>query len=133
MRVLDSNGREVVWRLKGFEVRADDATPRSGLHLRARAVIKGLFATDLVYEEVPLPNSRQRFDFLVPARKLAVEVQGRQHYEPSSYMHGGLRGFHKSRARDRRKASFCEANGITLIEFRHDQTDEQWRDLLLDG
>lgn len=33
------------------------------------------------YQEYPLNNSKQRFDFFLPEYNMAIEYNGRQHYE----------------------------------------------------
>jgi hypothetical protein len=133
MRVIDLRGREVSWNLKGYEVRRDDDTPVSSLHLRAREVIRDAYPTDRILEEVEIPGTRMRADFFVPSRWTMFEVQGSQHFEHSAHLHGSYGGFVEARRRDRRKVRFCELNDITLIELRYDESDEQWRRKILDA
>lgn len=68
-------------------------------------------------------------DFILPSRKLAVEVQGRQHATYVPHLHGSKAGFAKSQLRDRNKRAFFELNGITLVTLDDDRTDG-WRDAL---
>lgn len=103
--------------------------PCSSLHLRARRVLAQLFPLDRIYEEVTLPGCPTTLyaDFLVPLRRLVVEVQGRQHEEFVPHFHHQDRlNFLRGQSRDRRKREFCELNGITLIALSHEETDEQW-------
>lgn len=128
MKVTDLDGREVTWSLRGYEVKANDKTPRSKPHLRAREIIKRLFPTDLLYEEVFLPNSQMRLDFYVPGRDLAVEVQGKQHDEYTPHFHGPPANYINALKRDRKKKEFCEMNGIDLIYLMDGESDEVWRE-----
>ena len=60
----------------------------------------------------------QSLDVYVPALKLAIEYQGRQHFEPIDFF-GGEAGFQNTKMRDKKKADLCSENGITLVYFRH--------------
>ena len=56
------------------------------------------------------------FDFLLPARKIAIEVNGKQHYEPIDYF-GGIKTFKKQQINDDIKRNYCKENNILLIEI----------------
>lgn len=129
MRVRLSNGREVAWNLRGYEVDLDDASG-SGPHRRARKILREAFPFDRILEEVPIPGTKLRADFLIPAAMTMVEVQGRQHTEHSAHLHGSYQSYLRSRRRDRRKVEFCELNDITLIELGDDCDDDEWRSIL---
>jgi len=75
---------------------------------------------EVVHQASPEWLGLQRLDILVPKRKLAIEYQGRQHYEPVAFF-GGEEGFLRTQERDRRKAQLCDENGVTLIYFRYDE------------
>jgi hypothetical protein len=62
----------------------------------------------------------QRFDIWVPSRSIAVEYNGKQHYEPIGFF-GGLEGFRNQKKRDRRKAALCKKNGVRLFIVRYDE------------
>lgn len=129
MRIKTLDGREVVWNLRGYERTADDDTG-SGPHRRARSVLREAFPFDRVLEEVPIPGTKLRADFLVPSKMVIVEVQGRQHYEHSARLHGSYENYLRARRRDRRKVQFCDLNDIRLIELRDDLDDDEWRRIL---
>ena len=61
----------------------------------------------------------QSIDVYVPDKKIAFEYQGVQHYEPVS-MFGGDEGLKENQRRDWEKKEKCEANGVTLIEWKYD-------------
>lgn len=130
MRVIDLRGREVPWNLQGCRVLGDDTRPRSQLHLRAREVIRATLPSEPVLEEVPIPGTRLRADFFLPARRLMVEVQGSQHYRANARHHKTTADFRAQLRRDAEKARFCEINGLTLVLFDHDQPDQRWAELL---
>lgn len=58
-----------------------------------------------------------RFDFYVdcaPAPKAIIEFQGEGHYYPIPKFHKTRTDFESARERDRRKISYCLANGIPI-------------------
>jgi hypothetical protein len=73
---------------------------------------------EVIHQASPEWLERQRFDVYIPNLKLAIEYQGRQHYEPVPFF-GGQRGLEKTQERDRRKADLCRENGVDLIYFHY--------------
>lgn len=54
------------------------------------------------------------FDFYLPDYNVAIEYQGKQHYEPIEYF-GGQDGFEYVIRHDRIKKDYCKKNNIPLI------------------
>ena len=65
---------------------------------------------------------RQSLDFYLPQHNIAIECQGRQHFEEVKSF-GGEEGFAKTQERDKRKYDLCKANGIKLLYFTHEDYD----------
>lgn len=59
----------------------------------------------------PLP-----FDFYIPELNVALEYDGRQHYEPVEIFNGDY-GFERTRRSDAIKDKYCQDNGIQLIRI----------------
>ena len=59
---------------------------------------------------------KQSLDFYLPEYNIAIEYQGKQHFE-SIEMFGGDEEFKKTIERDKRKIKLCEENGIKLYHF----------------
>lgn len=131
MKVRGLDGREYSLDLRGKVPLDNDDRPRSALHLRARALLTQLFPVDVRAEEVQIPGEWLFLDFFLPARKLAVEVQGRQHGCEIGFFHPTRLAFFESRARDNRKADWCELNGFRLVLLEHDGTDRDWAERLV--
>lgn len=72
------------------------------------------FPFDPILEEVSVPHENLSIDFLIPSRKLAFEIQGRQHDKYVPFFHKSPQNFLASKERDSRKQKWCEINGITL-------------------
>lgn len=65
-----------------------------------------------------------RYDFYIVELNIAVEWNGKQHYEPIDFF-GGEDSFNKTVKRDMRKRILSEKNGIKLIELKYDLKDEE--------
>ena len=133
MKVKTKRGREVTWVFAAHSVRKDATRPRSKPHVRARNLLSRIYPIDTLYEEVPLPESRLRLDFLLPRLRLVVEVQGRQHFEYVPFMHKSRSNFLAALKRDHEKVEFCERNGLTLITWKDTDNDEVWTQVLAEG
>lgn len=95
---------------------------------RARQTLEAYFG---------LPFSRVRPDFLSNTAlggrnleldcfneelKLAVEFNGRQHYEFVPHFHKNIETFHNQKYRDELKRIYCRDNGIYLIEIPYTES-----------
>ncbi len=107
---------------------------RSSYHKLARELLKAAFPLDQIKEEVFLPGcpGALYLDFFLPLRRLAVEVQGEQHYRYVPHFHGQQieRGFVQAQKRDRDKKEFCNINAIAFIEFPYSESELEWRERL---
>jgi hypothetical protein len=74
----------------------------------------------VIRQGFPLWLIPQRFDVWIPSRNLAIEYNGKQHYEPVDFF-GGDEGFKNQKRRDRRKAALCVKNGVRLFIVRYDE------------
>ena len=134
MKVFGINGKEYVWNLTGYEVYDDDNRRRSKYHVRARNLLKEIFHSYRILEEVKLPGSTELhrksvlyLDFYIPSIKLAIEVHGEQHYEFCSFFHKNKADFLKSKARDEDKIEWCSINGINIVILNYKESDDEWR------
>jgi len=55
------------------------------------------------------------FDFVIDELNVAIEVQGRQHYEFVPFFHRDSYYFYKQKKRDRLKKDWAEENGFYLV------------------
>ena len=86
------------------------------LHL-VRAILKD---EEVVHQASPQWLGHQRIDIYVPRLAIAIEYQGRQHYESIPFF-GGDEALAANRARDQRKADLCRQHGVRMIYFRYDE------------
>lgn len=75
-----------------------------------------------------------RFDFFIPSQKIAIEVQGAQHYAYTKIFHKKRSDFTKAQERDRVKIKYCLANEIKLycIPYWEIESLRSINDLFLD-
>lgn len=72
---------------------------------------------DIVFEEFPVVGSRLTLDFYNATLRLAIEVQGQQHYKYVKHFHGKSKlNYLKQLKNDDDKLNFCIKNDIKLIE-----------------
>lgn len=58
----------------------------------------------------------QSLDFFIESKKIAIEVQGIEHFEANEYF-GGEKGLKNNIERDERKKTLCEKKHVRLVYF----------------
>jgi len=61
-------------------------------------------------------------DRVLQSRKVAIEVDGRQHSEFVEHFHKDAEGFKDSKERDRLKDGMLKFLGYAVVRFKHDET-----------
>lgn len=64
------------------------------------------------------------FDFYLPEYNLAIEYDGKQHYEPIEFF-GGEKDFKKTQYNDNIKNEYCKNNGIKLLRIPYFKNVEE--------
>lgn len=131
MNITGLDGKFYKWQLVQY---MRESTNPSSYHEKARALLKDIFPTQVLLEEVTLPGSGKDVlfaDFFMPHRRLMIEVHGKQHYEHNAHFHGtdvgGKLKFYKAQQRDRNKKEWCAINNITLLELSYKEDESVWR------
>ena len=70
---------------------------------------------DIVCEEFKV--GRMSLDFVNVSKRIAVESQGRQHFQYVKFLSGTRVGYLNQLKRDMKKETFCKLNGLKLIEI----------------
>lgn len=101
-------------------------------HKRARVLLQQMYPFDRAVEEVTLPgtNGPLYADFLIPTRRIMIEVHGKQHYEFTPFFHKNKIDFIRAQARDRNKERWCELNDIQYIALKDTESDDEWRTII---
>lgn len=135
MNVKDLDGNSAVWHLVG-NIARNKTENKSTLHVRARSLLTSMFPTLQLLEEVPVHVRRSEvlyLDFYLPLKKYCIETHGEQHYKFVSFYHSTILGFLKAKKRDSDKQEWCEINNIKYIPLPFDETDEQWKERILNA
>jgi hypothetical protein len=128
MEFVDLNGETVSINLGKFYVQKPNS---SKLHKDARGVITDFFKPRKVLEEISLKIPEQLYlDFFVPETRVAIEVQGAQHFKPTTFFHKDKLAFYKAQHRDKRKVQWTLLNNIILVEFNYNEEPDEWRSKL---
>lgn len=96
-------------------VLAGRATPKWKSEFLLYTLVRDCYQ-DAVYQYQPMWLGRQSLDIFIPSLDIAIEYQGKQHYESVDFF-GGEQALKANQERDRRKRKLCESNGIKLIEW----------------
>jgi len=76
---------------------------------------------EIVREASPAWLNGQRLDIYIPSLRCAIEYQGEQHYFPLDHLCGD-QGLKDRQEMDDRKRAACLKEGVTLVEWRYDET-----------
>lgn len=134
MKVYDLDGKQSILSLAGYSVDGSHTRPRSQLHVSARQILKQTYPLYSILEEISVNLKRGStvfLDFFIPQLKMCVEVNGEQHFKCVTHFHGSLAGFRNQQKNDRLKREWLELNGIKLVEFNYNETEEEWQTKLI--
>lgn len=81
------------------------------------------------FEFLKVKNVPQRIDFYLPDRKIAIEYQGRQHFQPVGIF-GGDDAYEKTKERDIRKYKLCIEHGIKMYYISFENIYTNTKDLI---
>ncbi len=120
--------------MRGFEndLRSENNLPKIGegwiseteLFYKIKTEFKNL---NVLQHYKPKWLGRQHFDVFIQEYNIAIEYQGKQHYEPVEFF-GGEKAFLKNQERDVRKRNLCIENKCKLIYVDEGESWETVRD-----
>lgn len=115
-RVTKPHKYRIDWRAKS----------KSKIQFAVKSKLKNIWSSHVVFEEFPVAGSKMSFDFYNANKRIAIEVQGRQHVKYVPYFHGKNKiNFISQMRRDHQKREYCELNDIKLIEvFEEKEIDD---------
>lgn len=104
-----------------------DGPSRSKIQYRTKQFLKEYWSNHIVFEEFPVAGTKLSLDFYNANKKVAVEVQGKQHTKYVPFFHGKNKiNYINQLKRDQDKLKFCELNDIQLIEiYEEDELNEK--------
>ncbi len=131
MIIKTLDGKTIDW--KPHLQRKSLTEEKSSYHIKARELLKELYPTCIILEEVSIPLTRSDtvyLDMFLPLLKIAVEVHGEQHYKFVACFHRTYRDFLQQKQRDKRKKEWLESNGFKFVELKFNEDLEQWKKLI---
>lgn len=90
-------------------------TSRSKFQFQVKKFLQKYWNENIVFEEFPIVGTRLTLDFYNANKKIAIEVQGRQHTKFIEFFHQNRMNFLHQLKRDEQKERFCELNDIKLV------------------
>jgi len=124
------NGKQVNKNIQKYAI-SWDAPERSKFQLRVKQYLKQYWQFNVCYSELPVIGTKMTIDLFNATKRIAVEMDGAQHYEYSKYWHKGSRINYLSQIkRDILKEKWCEMNNIQLIRIF--ETDELCKSFFLE-
>jgi len=126
MKFLSTEGRiyKIDLRPSKWPRRSSDNC-KSNFQFSVGEIVDKVFPNEIILEEFYIPGDRLYIDFFLPRKRIAVEAQGRQHYEYSNFFHGSQENFKLAQSRDRRKSLWCTCNDIKLVVIRESDDEEK--------
>lgn len=117
MQIIDLQGKshKINIRPSKNEMR-NEAACRSKLQYQTGQYLREKYPFDPILEDYLLVG--YYFDFFLPKRKMAVEIQGIQHDEFVPFFHKTKAKFKEAQIRDAAKQQLCDINGIKLYLIR---------------
>ena len=134
MKTRDLDGNIYNWKTQGTIVRSNEQRPRSKLHLTARSLLRNLYPTLQISEEVSVSLRRNKkvfLDFYINTIKTVIEVHGPQHYKFNTLYHTCAQDFLNQKKRDMNLQEWCEINNLTYIELPFNENEEQWKNRIM--
>lgn len=117
MKLKNILGREIYKNCDKYRIKWDSKS-RSKYQFQVKQFLKEHWSRHIVYEEFPVFGTRMTLDFFNHHKRIAIEVQGEFHLGLSKFAHNGSSTAYWGQLdRDRRKAKWCESNGIELVEI----------------
>lgn len=131
MRLYNINGKLIFRNVSKQRIQWEKPS-RSKVQFRVKQFLKQFWINNIVYEEFPVYGSKMKVDILNATKKIAVEVNGKQHDKFNSFFHGGSRlKYLQSIKRDSEKAEWLENNGFTLVEINEEEVNKISEDFFL--
>lgn len=121
MRLYDINGRLKKKPVSQYLINWDGKS-RSNIQFLTKQFLKKYWRTNIVYEEFPVYGTLMKVDILNVTKRIAVEVNGKQHDSFNKFFHAGSRSkYLESIKRDVAKRAWLEKNDFLVVEIEEDE------------
>ena len=121
MRLYSTSGRLVNKNVNKYLIDWEKKS-RSKIQFKVKQFLKEYWENHIVYEEFPVYGTRMKVDFLNATKKIAIEVNGKQHSSFNKFFHGNSRQkYLQSIKRDHKKFEWLQSNDFEVIEVEQDE------------
>ena len=119
--LTDYHGSITAYRDKIYEqlIAEGDTHPRWHSEQEAYRIVK-VHYPDARFQYQPSFLRGQKLDIFIPSLNVAIEYQGKQHYEAIDFF-GGKDGLMSNQERDNRKRRLCRMNGVKVVDWDYDK------------
>lgn len=114
-KTLDGKERSVK-NIKKFLIKWESKS-KSKFQFNVKTFLRKFWEGDVVFEEMRIAGTRLSLDFYNANKKIAIEVQGQQHFKYTPFFHNTRDAYCKQIKRDVNKINFCVLNKIQLVEI----------------
>ena len=131
MRLYNIYGRLVAKNVQKYRINWNKKC-KSKIQFKIKKMLEPYWKNNIVYEEFPVYGTKMKVDILNATKKVAVEVQGRQHTEFNKFFHNNSRAeYLQSIKRDHEKALWLQKNDFKLIEITEEEINTHSEEFLL--
>lgn len=117
MQLQNIKGRLVYKNVERFRINWDGES-KSKIQFKVKQFLKPYWFYDRAYEEFPVFGTKLHIDLFNFDKRIAVEIQGSQHYKFNSWMHNNSRTqFFKAIQNDAKKRHWVEFIGFNFVEI----------------
>jgi len=121
MRLFNIRGKLIYKNVNSKRIKWSKKS-RSKAQFKTKQFLKEFWENQIVYEEFPVYGSRMSVDFLNATKRIAVEVQGDQHFKFNKFFHKNSRSkYLEAIKRDVEKQKWIEKNNFQFLEIRTDE------------
>lgn len=120
MRLYTTSGRLVYKNVTQYLIDWDKKS-RSKIQFKVKQFLKNFWENHIVYEEFPVYGSRLKVDILNATKKIAVEINGKQHTSFNEFFHKDRVNYLSSLKRDHKKGEWLRANDFELLEIEENE------------
>ncbi len=118
MQLLNIAGRKVRVNLAPYSVQWD-APSLSKPQFLLKQFLKQYWVTDHVVEEMLIPGTKLRADFINFSRNILLEMSGKQHFIFNKHYHNNDRlKFLKGIKNDEKKKNWASMNALKFVEIK---------------
>ena len=123
MRLYNIHGKLVSKNVSKYLIKWN-AKSRSNIQFDTKQFLKKYWSNQIVYEEFPVYGTRMKVDILNATKKIAIEVQGRQHTNFNKFFHNNSRlKYLQSIKRDYEKYAWLKMNSFEVLEIKKEDIE----------